>query len=45
VQQPAAQISWGYDVRIHQLEAELTRGAKPPSAPKKKPIGFKPERR
>jgi len=28
---------------IEQLEAELARGAKPPPAPKKKPIGFGPD--
>jgi hypothetical protein len=45
VQQLAAQIPWGYNGRIQQIEAELTRGAKPPPAPKKKPIGLRPEGR
>ena len=43
VQQPAAQLLWGYNVRMHQIEAELTGGAKTPAASKKKPVGVKPE--
>jgi hypothetical protein len=41
VQQLAAQMLWSYNVRIHQIEAELARSPEPPHAPKKKPIGFK----
>jgi hypothetical protein len=41
----ACTIAVGHNVRVQQIEAELARGAKPPPAPKKKPIRFRPEGR